>query len=84
MNIAQFLESADAALHAEVMKNAPMTAVIVGQDHIILKILGDTLLPYLKYPWPHEVIGQPVEIFLPEHMREAHKTWFDDWMKHPC
>lgn len=82
-NILSFLESSDAALHAEVMKNAPMTAVIVGQDHIIVKVLGDTLLSHLNYPWPNEIIGQPVEIFLPEHLRTSHQGWFDDWMEHP-
>lgn len=83
MDIASLLEPSDAALHAEVMKNAPMTAVIVATDHTIVKVLGDTLLAYLKYPWPHEVVGQKVEIFLPEQMRTAHQGWFDEWMKHP-
>lgn len=83
MNIASLLEPSDTALHAEVMKNAPMTAVIVGKDHIIVKVLGDTLLNHLHYPWPDEVIGKPVEIFLPENMRDAHKGWFNEWMDHP-
>lgn len=83
MDIASLIEPSDSALHAEVMRNAPMTAVIVGKDHIIAKVLGDLLLPHLRYPWPNEVIGQPVEIFLPEEMREAHKGWFDEWMEHP-
>lgn len=83
MDIAALLEPSDAALHSEVMRNAPMTAVIVGRDHIIVKVLGDILLSHLHYPWPNEVIGQPVEIFLPARVREQHKGWFDEWMARP-
>jgi hypothetical protein len=83
MDISSLLEPGDSALHAEVMKNAPMTAVIVAQDHTIVKVLGDILLSHLQYPWPHKIIGQPVEIFLPEKLRGQHRGWFDEWMKHP-
>lgn len=83
MDISSLIEPSDAVLHTEVMRNAPMTAVIVGRDHIIVKVLGDLLLPHLRYPWPNEIIGKPVEIFLPDSMREMHKTWFNEWMEHP-
>ncbi|WP_144378549.1 hypothetical protein [Mesorhizobium amorphae] len=83
MDISSLIEPADYALHNEVMRNAPMTAVIVGKDHIIVKVLGETLLRHLKYPWPNEIVGQPVEIFLPEQMRDKHRGWFDEWMEAP-
>jgi len=77
------LEPYDTALRAEVMTHAPMTAVIVDQKHTIVKMLGDRLLKALGYAWPDEVIGQPVEIFVPEPMRANHKVWFDEWIKNP-
>jgi PAS domain S-box-containing protein len=77
------LDPTDASLKAEVMSHSPTTAVIVDMDHTIVKVLGDRLLPALGYSWPDEVIGQPVEIFLPDGMRESHRGWFDGWMNKP-
>jgi hypothetical protein len=82
-DLRDLLGPADAELHAEIMKNAPMTAVIVDRDHKIVKVLGDTLLSHLGYHWPNEVIGKDVEIFLPTDLRGSHKHWFDEWMAHP-
>lgn len=65
------------------MKNAPMTAVIVAQDHKIVKVLGGLLLDHLHYPWPKEIIGKDVELFVPEPMRARHRVWFDEWMADP-
>jgi len=62
---------------------SPMTAVVVASDHSIVWVEGDTLLPALGYAWPDEVIGEPVEMFLPENMRESHKGWFDSWINSP-
>lgn len=77
------MDPADTAFLAELAKGSPMTMVVVGEDHIIAIVEGGNLLEALGYPWPNSIIGHPVEIFLPEAMREAHKGWFDGWINHP-
>lgn len=77
------LDPSDATLQAEIMSNSPTTAVIVDSEHTIVKIYGHRLLTALGYPWPDEVIGQKVEIFLPEAMRTSHYGWFDGWINNP-
>lgn len=62
---------------------SPMTAVVVGEDHIVAYIEGDTLLEALGYAWLDEVVGHPVENFLPHRLRESHKKWFDSWINWP-
>lgn len=60
-----------------------MTIVVVDEQHIIALIEGGVLLDALGYAWPNDVIGKPVEIFLPPDKREAHKGWFDGWLTLP-
>lgn len=77
------MDPTDSALLADLMRSSPMTAVVVHESHIIVAVEGGQLLDALGYAWPNEVIGQPVEIFLPANKREAHKGWFDGWIAHP-
>lgn len=77
------VDPTDSALLADLMRGSPMTAVVVGEDHTIVAVEGGYLLAALGYAWPNDVIGQSVEIFLPEAMKNAHKTWFDEWMRMP-
>jgi hypothetical protein len=60
-----------------------MTMVVVNEDHTIVIVEGGNLLDALGYAWPDDVIGEPVEIFLPADKRESHKGWFNDWISHP-
>lgn len=77
------LDPTDSTLLAELMRGSPMTSVMVNEDHTIVAVEGGNLLDQLGYAWPNDIIGQPVEIFLPEDKRELHKGWFDGWMDQP-
>jgi hypothetical protein len=77
------LDPTDSTLLAELMRGSPMTSVMVNEDHTIVAVEGGNLLEQLGYPWPSDVIGQKVEIFLPPDKRESHKGWFDGWINHP-
>ncbi len=79
----ELMDPADNALAAELAKGAAITMVLVGADHRIVAAEGGELLEALGYFWPDEVVGQPVEIFLPPDKREAHKGWFDGWLDKP-
>lgn len=77
------MDPEDNALAAEMSRGAAITMVLVGSDHRIVLVEGGELLEALGYFWPDEIVGQPVEIFLPPDLREAHKGWFDEWLEHP-
>jgi hypothetical protein len=77
------LDSSDSALLADLMRGSPMTAVVVHEDHTIVAIEGGNLLDALGYPWPTDLIGQKVEVLVPEDKREAHRGWFDGWLQDP-
>jgi len=77
------LDPTDSSLLADLARGSPMTFVVVNEDHIIVAIEGGQLMDALGYAWPTELIGQPVEIFLPRDKREAHKGWFDAWINQP-
>ncbi len=77
------MDPADNALVAEMSRGAAITMVLVDADHTIVMVEGGELLEALGYYWPDEIIGQPVEIFLPPDKRESHKGWFDGWINHP-
>lgn len=77
------LDPTDSSLLADLARGSPMTFVVVNEDHTIVAIEGGNLIDALGYAWPTELIGQPVEIFLPREKREAHKGWFDSWINQP-
>lgn len=77
------LDPTDSALLADLARGSPMTFVVVKENHIIVAVEGGTLLDALGYAWPDELIGQPVETFLPDSKKVAHKGWFDAWMQDP-
>lgn len=77
------LDPADNALLADLARGSPITFVVVNEDHTIVAIEGGTLIEDLGYSWPTEIVGQPVEMFLPVDKREAHKGWFDAWINRP-
>lgn len=77
------LDPTDSSLLADLARGSPMTFVVVNEDHIIVAIEGGNLIDALGYAWPSDLIGQPVEIFLPVEKREAHKGWFNAWIERP-
>jgi hypothetical protein len=77
------LDPTDSALLAELMRGSPMTSVVVNEDHTIVAVEGGNLLEALGYAWPNDLIGQKVEIFLPSDKRDAHRGWFDGWIRDP-
>lgn len=68
---------------ADLARDSPMTMVVVGEDHLIVAIEGNTLLDALGYAWPSDVIGHPVEIFLPDDKKASHQGWFNAWLSKP-
>lgn len=78
------LDPTDSALLADLARGSPMTFVVVDQNHIIVAIEGGQLMEALGYAWPTELVGKPVEIFLPPDKRESHKGWFDSWIERPA
>lgn len=83
MKLPSVIAANEAALREMVMDAAPVTAVVVASDHTIVKVFNEELLTALGYPWPDEVVGKPVEIFLPAEMHDQHVKWFDAWMEDP-
>lgn len=79
----ELMDPTDTALMAELSKGAAITMILVGADHIIVAAEGGELLQALEYYWPDEIVGQPVEIFLPPDKRESHKGWFEGWLTNP-
>lgn len=77
------LDPTDSSLLADLARGSPMTFVVVNEDHTIVAIEGGNLIDALGYAWPTDLIGQPVEIFLPEEKRASHKGWFDSWIEQP-
>lgn len=83
MKLPSIIAANEASLREMVMSDAPVTAVIVAADHTIVKIFNEELLTALGYPWPDQILGKPVEIFLPAEMHDQHVKWFDAWMENP-
>ncbi len=77
------LDPTDSALLADLARGSPMTFVVVDENHVIVAIEGGNLIEALGYAWPTDLIGQPVEIFLPDDKKAAHKGWFDAWISRP-
>lgn len=83
MKLPSVIAANEASLREAIMNDAPVTAVVVAENHKIVKVFNEELLTALGYPWPDEVIGKPVEIFLPTDMHAQHVIWFDAWMRDP-